>query len=86
MLKLYDEVEQNCNRLQGDATRKMNMEIKEIEARCEGYVQGCEDMLEAVKEYMYFNKNEPQEGAKGDEEEVCKNRIAAGGISRSDNR
>lgn len=78
MSKLYDEVEKICNRLQGEERRKADMEINGIEAYYEGYVQGCEDMLESVAEYMSNNEDKLQEGTKEDAEEVIKNGAAAG--------
>lgn len=47
--KEYDEIEEQANRLQSEVGRKCNQKIKEVNKYHEGYVQGVEDLLTAIR-------------------------------------
>ncbi|WP_270213519.1 hypothetical protein [Dorea formicigenerans] len=47
--KEYDEIEEQANRLQSEAGRISNQQIKEVNKYHEGYVQGVEDLLNVIR-------------------------------------
>lgn len=47
--KEYDEIEERANRLQSEAGRRHNQQIKEVNKYHEGYVQGVEDLLNVIR-------------------------------------
>ncbi len=47
--KEYDEIEEQANRLQSEAGRRCNQQIKEVNKYHEGYVQGVEDLLTTIR-------------------------------------
>ena len=47
--KEYDEIEEQANRLQSEAGRRCNQQIKEVNKYHEGYIQGVEDLLKVIR-------------------------------------
>ena len=47
--KEYDEIEEQANRLQSEASRRCNQQIKEVNKYHEGYIQGVEDLLKVIR-------------------------------------
>ena len=47
--KEYDQIEERANKLQSESTRKCSQQVKEINKYHEGYVQGIEDLLGAIR-------------------------------------
>ena len=47
--KEYDEIEEQANRLQSEADRRCNQQIKELNKYNEGYVQGVKDLLKFIR-------------------------------------
>ena len=46
--KEYDQIEEQANRLQSEAGRRCNQQIKEVNKYHEGYIQGVEDLLKVI--------------------------------------
>lgn len=47
--KEYDQIEERANNLQNEAERKYSQKIKEAKEYKDGYVQGVEDLLTAIR-------------------------------------
>ena len=47
--KEYDQIEERANKLQNEAERKCSQKIKEATEYKDGYVQGVEDLLTAIR-------------------------------------
>lgn len=47
--KEYDQIEERANKLQNEAERKCSQKIKEAKEYKDGYVQGVEDLLTAIR-------------------------------------
>lgn len=47
--KEYDQIEERANKLQNEEERKCRKKIKEATEYKDGYVQGVEDLLTAIR-------------------------------------
>lgn len=47
--KEYDQIEERANKLQNEEERKCSQKIKEAKEYKDGYVQGVEDLLTAIR-------------------------------------
>lgn len=47
--KEYDQIEERANKLQNEEERKCSQKIKEATEYQDGYVQGVEDLLTAIR-------------------------------------
>lgn len=53
-----DELDDACNRLHGEASRKQNLDVRVANAYHDGYVQGCEDMLKQAQHIIQIKEKE----------------------------